>query len=244
MSLVRAARGFSCMFWGIPLGLLLFSSHTAGFSGAISIGLMKYFRLPAYTLAVLVMFFGAINLYRANIRTRSWPVLVRLLVVSILLQLYFAPFYHWWDRHPYEDLFMLNVIGLLLSTTWCLYLINQVAALAGLAGDEDTFYIEAKLCAWSVLVLMALPIGGSSAYAIVQTFRFDTSVFSELTQLSQGLHTWAYALLLLPFTLTMASCWKAKETCLLGLRTLSGEAEAAEGPDIEAVESPVGPTAD
>lgn len=246
MSMVRAARGFSCLFWGIPLGLLLFSSRTVGFGGAVTIGLLRHFRLPTYAVAVLLMILGAAHLYRAGLTTRSWSRYVRFLIMSLFLQLYLSPFYHWWDIRPYENLFMLNVLGLLLATTCSLYLINQVSALAGLVGGEDTFYIEAKLCAWSVVLLMALPIGGCALYATIVSLRFDTSIYSELMQLCRGLNSWVYALFLLPFTLTMASTWKAKETCLLRLRTLTGEMASPEPEALasEAVEYPVGPTAD
>ncbi len=39
-ALIRVARGFSCVFWGIPLSLLLFS-------GALDVRLFAHIRMPA-----------------------------------------------------------------------------------------------------------------------------------------------------------------------------------------------------
>ncbi len=138
----------------------------------------------------------------------------------MLLLMYFAPFYHWWDRMPHHTFFMANVLCLLASTAWTLYLVNQLAALAGLAADDDTFYIEAKLCGWAIVVLMVLPLAAVTLVAILTSVRYESSLYSAVIQVQQDIPRWSYALFLLPFTLTMASTWKAKETFLHRLKSV------------------------
>jgi hypothetical protein len=252
VALLRAARGFSCLFWGIPLGLLLFSSRTVGFGGAISIRAFSAIRLPTYILAVVVMYIGVIYLSRAGNLTRSWARYARKALFLLFLLMYFAPFFHWWDRMPHETFFTVNVLAFVFCTVWVLYVLNQLAGLAGVALDDDTFYIEAKLCGWSVVLLMLLPFAGIVIYALQASLRFKSSLYTEFSQVYRDLPPWMFPLFLLPFTLTMASTWKAKETCLRGLRRLTATAaDASHGAEKRppvvtpvATEQPVGQTAD
>lgn len=231
--LLCASRGFSCIFWGIPLGLLLFSSQSAGFHGAVSIRAVSGLRLPSYVLASLITYIGIIYLYRAGPLTLRWMKTVRLALLFVFLQLYFAPFYHWWDRMPHESFFMLNVLGLLASVIAWLFVVNKLAGAVGLAINDDIFYVEAKLCSWSVLALMAFPFVSIAGYGLVSGLRNGSSLYLELVQVSQQFPRWIYALFLLPFMLTMATTWKAKECCLHQLRRLERLALRTASPDIE-----------
>ncbi|MEM7393083.1 MAG: IclR family transcriptional regulator C-terminal domain-containing protein, partial [Verrucomicrobiota bacterium] len=57
--LVILAKGFSRIFWGIPIALLLFI-------GAISINFIPAMRLPSYVFGILLIYWGMVLLYRAG----------------------------------------------------------------------------------------------------------------------------------------------------------------------------------
>ena len=212
--LIRAAKGFSCLTWGIPLGLLLFASKTVGLRGVIQVNGFSQLRLPAYALAVVMIYLGMMHLYRAGAMTRSWGSYVHKGLFLSFLLMYFAPFFHWWDTRPYQTAYLVNVLLLLFSSIWLLYVTNQLAGLMGLALDDDTFYIEARLCGVAVILLMVLPYLGLIGYAVRGMIAHHSTLFAEMSQAPRALQAWMLALFLLPVPLTMASTWKAREICL------------------------------
>ena len=50
--------------------------------------------------------------------------------------------------------------------------------------------------------------------AVEGVLQGDTSLWMEISQVPFHMPRWLLAMTLLPFSLTMACCWKAKELCL------------------------------
>jgi hypothetical protein len=210
--LIRAARGFSCIFWGIPLGLLLFS-------GALDVRVFPRLRMPAYVFGVFVIYCGLMFLQRTGPLSAHWARRVREAMFVLLIQVYLAPFVFWWKQMPHMPYYIANLLGLLLCTALGLFLVNLLAGELGRALHDRAFLVESRVSAWVSALFMLIPVLGSVLDSIHATLQFEAILNLDLAGSSFVLPRWVYALSLLPFTLTMAIAWKAKERCLLVLKT-------------------------
>jgi hypothetical protein len=200
-------RGFSWVFWGLPLTLLLFF-------GAVEVHVLAKLRLPSYALGVLVLFTGFLNVTRAGPITPAWHGWARSGVLLSFIMLYLTPFVYWWDRAPHVRFFGANMWILLVSTMLILVVVNRLASELGLRRADTTFAIEARLCAWSVVVLMMLPFGIAIGYAYYAFKKYGVTVPTTLSMAHKEMPFWLHVFFLLPFTLTMTTVWKARERAL------------------------------
>ncbi len=212
--LLRLARGFSRIFWGIPVSLLLFLD-------VLDIRLVHPVRLPTYVIGVLLVYWGFTAFQRAAPVDRRWATLLRWGFFLLFMQIYFAPFVHWWRRYPASDYHLYNVIALLCCMMVTLLIINRLSGIVADRLGDRTFRLESNLCGFSVVMLMIVPLSTLVSYSIWGVIRFDTSFYVELLHTHQQLTRWMNALFLLPLTLTMLIAWKAKERCLQALRMLA-----------------------
>ena len=210
--LIRATRGFSCIFWGIPLALLLFS-------GAGDLRVFPRLRMPAYVFGVFVIYCGLVYLQRTGPLSARWIQRVREAMFVLLLEVYLAPFVFWWKQMPQIPYYIANVLGLILCTTCGLFLINVLAGEIGRVLHDRTFLIESRISAWLCVAFMFIPVLGSLLDSLRATLQLETLLNLDFTDDLFELPRWIYALSLLPFTLTMAIAWKAKERCLSVLKT-------------------------
>lgn len=219
IQLLRVARGFNCVFWGIPLTLLLFFN-------AIRFPFWAAMPLPPYVLGVLVIYGGLILLHAAGRLTPRWAGLLRAGFAALFLHIYFAPFVCWWQRLPHVPFFLVNVICLFLCTMWLLLVINRLAGELACALDDTGFCLETEICGWSLILLLLLPFLAVFLFSLQAALRHQSDLHAELFQLVRLVPRWALALCLVPFALSMAVAWKAKERCLRRLR--AGAAPPAE----------------
>jgi hypothetical protein len=221
--LLRVARAFACIFWGIPLGLLLFFN-------ALRFYFWSRIPLPPYVIGIVLVYIGTIYLYMAGRITPNWIKRVKRTLFVLFLHVYFAPFVYWWQRVPDNRFFTTNVLGLVFCSLWILLLINQlVGELARALGDR-TFRVEASVCGWGVIVLLMVPFLLSVAYAFVAADRHEASLQGLLLFMYRNMPSWLTVLFLLPFTMTMACSWKAKESCLTRLKARGNVSPPAEKP--------------
>jgi hypothetical protein len=205
-ALIRVARGFSCIFWGIPLSLLLFS-------GALDIRLFAFVRMPAYVLGIFVAYIGTVFLQRAGPLSDMWTRRVRQLLFLLLAEIYLAPFVYWWRQMPQVPYFTANMLALVICTTWVLFVVNRLAGEVCKLLCDRTFLIETQVAGWLSVGFMLTPLAHAlytSIRAVLQPDGPSVFVFE--------LPLWIYALALLPFTITMAVSWKIKERCLQVLK--------------------------
>ncbi len=208
--LMRIARGFTAVFWGLLLGLLLFSN-------AVSLHWSRV-PVPSYILGVVLIFVGMLTLHSVSPFTRSWRKHVRTSLLVLLLHVYFAPFVYWWQRVPDVSYFLLNVMMMLFCSMWLLLLLNQLVLELSHTLGNDSLQLEAELCGWSVVILLLIPYVFFVVYPLLAAVRYHSSVFVELVQLMHRLPRWVLIFSLLPFTLTLAVCWKTKEYCFRTLQ--------------------------
>lgn len=210
--LLRLARAFSCVFWGILLGLLLFFN-------ALRFHLWSFVPVPPYVVGVILVYVGAVLMYTTGKLTPRWSGRVRRLLVVLFLQVYFTPFVYWWQRQPTVNYYAVNLLGLLLSGLLVLLLTNQLAEEVALALHDPVFRVEAAVCGWAVILLLLLPFTAASVYAVAAAIRHGADLYSLLLFIGRKVPRGVGFVLILPFTMTMASAWKAKESCLRLLKT-------------------------
>ena len=214
--LLRSARGFTSLFWGIPMMLLLMS-------GAVSIQSFSYMRLPPYLIGVLIMYMGMMFLYRMSPPTPRWRRLVRQGILFSFLLVYFSPIVHWWLRRPDELFYLLNMFLLIVCVSWGLLVINLLAAELGRRMDDRAFLIEAQLCGWAAVTLVIGPALAIGTIAVIEMIRAKCGLYEGVLYAYHAVPHWILALFLLPFTLTMASSWQAKRRCIVALKQLDAE---------------------
>jgi hypothetical protein len=209
--LLRLARGCSCIFWGIPLTLLLFS-------GALELRLLPRFRLPGFVAGLLLVFCGVLYLNRVPPLTRRWPRRIRQALLVLLVLVYLSPFVHWWRAMPHVPYYSANMLGLLAATMWGFLIVNQLAAEIGLAFGDRTFCLEARICGWLAVLFLLFPGCFALVRSVLAAAPFENTGMISLVLVPYLMPRWMYALALLPFTLTMMMVWRAKELCLRALR--------------------------
>lgn len=202
---MRMVRGLLCIFWGIPISLLLFSQALSIHAGFI---------LPAYLPGALIISIGVIWLWAAGRMSPSWHPLVKKLFLALCLVIYFAPFVGWWEVLPDRAYLLTNVWLFLLAVAWLLHLLNRLADdIAGQTGCRSLAG-EARFCRGSITLLMTLPLLIIYLRAGFFTLIHGGSLFSEVAQVLSGFPTWFLLLFLFPFPMTMANLWRAKNQCL------------------------------
>jgi hypothetical protein len=203
--LLAVARGFSCVFWGIGLGILLLT-------GFLTIRMFNRLALSPHILGVLVVLAGALRLSRANLPVAGWTARSRLLVGAALLQIYLVPFLTWWRQMPGVKLFAANVFILLLATLWLLSLSSKLVADVGAALGDRVLRAEARLCELSAAVFILGPAFCVLFVTLLNSLRAEGGVTIRIPPVYVW-PLWVHVFVAIPFLLTMAAAWEAKEAC-------------------------------
>ncbi len=210
--LTGMARGFSCLFWGLPISLLLFF-------GTLELRVLPRWRIPAYVLGVIIIFYGLLLLQRAGPLTVRWSRRLFTALILVLIQVYMVPFVYWWRQMPHVPYLIANMALLIICTTWVLFVINRLAGEIAKILHDVTFFMETQLSGWAAIIFILIPAG----YFIYQAVQrnYNDAGFISLSPFLWPIKTpdWFFISALLPFTLTMAIVWKAKEKCLTVLKS-------------------------
>lgn len=209
-SLLQAARGFSCMVWGVPATLLMMFRPLRMESVLVP-------RLPLYLLSLLVVGVGFGLLLRAQPLSRPWKTCSGLGLALALLMGYFTPFLLWWHRSPLTPLYVVNMLALLGAAAALLYLVNRLSAEAGRALGDPTLFLEARICAWTSLGVMIPLLSAPLGLALHDSEWMGAQWIVLWLESAQPPPLWALLCFLVPGALSMSSAWKAKERCLLVL---------------------------
>ncbi|MFH1477575.1 MAG: hypothetical protein ABIH24_08835 [Verrucomicrobiota bacterium] len=200
------AKGFAHIFWGMFLMLGLFLSQAG----------LEFFhgiRIPAYVLGAGLIGWGLWLLRSAVPAKRNWQRHTRTALGLALLIIYFAPFIAWWQAMPYENLFLVNVLGLLLTGMGILMLVNLLAAETFSLFEESGGRIESQVFAFGVVILMIAPFLIGLLFALVASMRYNTIFAEEIWMTIYRIPVWLYVATTLPCSLTMVAAWKAKAIC-------------------------------
>ncbi len=220
------AKGFSYIFWGVLFMVGLFLSQAG-------LELFHGIHIPAYVLGAGLIGWGLWLLQSAGPVKPRWQRRSRMALGLTFLVIYFAPFIGWWQAMPYENLFLVNVLGLLLTGMGILLLVNLLAAETFDLFEERGCRVESHFFAFGVVILMIAPYLVGLLVALVNSMRYNSSFADEIWQLVIHVPTWVYVATTLPCSLTMVASWKAKSTCYRrlwdgGVKTAAPAAGCAE----------------
>ncbi len=203
---VFLAKGFACIFWGLLIAMIMFFGNAA-------VEVFHYVRIPGYVVGSLLAAWGVWMLSEAGVVSAKWRRRVRVALILVFLQVYFAPFLEWWKVSPHLLFYFVNVLGLLLVSMLTLFYVNLLAA--------DVFHrlphrggrIEALAFGGGVLLLMIVPLVITVIFCLVAAVRYQTDFEFEMWQTIIRIPIWIYMILTLPCSLTLIASWKAKDLC-------------------------------
>ena len=200
------ARGFSRIFWGVFLMVGLFLSQAG-------LEVFHGIRIPAYVLGAGLIGWGLWLLRSAGPARQGWQRRTRMALGLAFLIIYFAPFITWWQAMPYENLFLVNVLSLLLTGMGILLLVNLLAAETFGVFELRGSRIESQIFAFGVVILMIAPFLIGLLFALVASMRYNTAFAEEIWLTINRIPIWLYVATTLPCSLTMVASWKAKTLC-------------------------------
>lgn len=200
------ARGFSRVFWGLLIAVILFFGNAA-------VEFFYFMKVPAYVAGSGLVAWGLWILPAAGDITPHWRRRVRLTLALVFMQIYFAPFLEWWKLAPQTALYFINLLGLLLASMLVLLLTNLLAADIFRRLGNRVGRIEALAFAWGVVLLMIAPLLLTAAACLLAAFRYESDFVFEMWQIVVQLPIWTYMLLSMPYSLTLIIAWKVKTVC-------------------------------
>lgn len=204
--ILSLARGFSRIFWGVFLMVGLFLSQAG-------LEVFHGIRIPAYVLGAGLIGWGVWLLKSAGLTRRSWQRRTRMTLGLACLLVYFAPFITWWQAMPYENLFMVNILGLLLTGMGILLLVNLLAAETFSLLEERGGQVESQVFAFGVVILMIAPYLIGLLFTLVASIRYEAPFAEEIWLTINRVPIWLYVATTLPCSLTMVATWKTKALC-------------------------------
>lgn len=210
-SLAGVIRGLSCLFWGLPLTLLL-TAKTAvpdpflpvnPLTGLLTHGLLLY---------------GFHQLRHFQPQERIWAVSRERAVLLVFLQLALFPFAYWWARRPDEPYFQRGFALLLVSGFATLAITNIVLKRLTAMLPDETLRGETRFfVALNLRILAGVALLGAGLL-MTQLGTPQPGVLWPLYRFFERIEPWQILLpALLPLALTMTLIWKTKEVVLTSL---------------------------
>ncbi len=206
LALFFLARGFTRIFWGLLVALILFF-------GRVSIVVTPGMKISAYVVGCALAAWGVWTLAAAGLDSRWWRRCWRATLGLLLLTIYFAPFLEWWKRAPQVPLYLVNVLGLLLASMLTLLLLDLLAADIFRRLEQWPARREALAFGGSVFLLMIAPLVVTVLASLWATIRYQTSFEFEMWRMILHLPIGVYAILTVPCSLTLFTIWKARALC-------------------------------
>lgn len=202
---IALIRGFACLFWGIPISLLVFS-------GLPDLRLGTHLYVPVHLFGLLLMYRGTLQLQRADLLTLRWGGLMRQLMLALVLQVYLSPFVFWWKRLPGVPLYQANLLLLAAAAMYTLRLVSRLAGEWGARLDDRVFRSEAAISGWTALGFLASPVLLVPAvlWLLLRGGRWEEGL-ALATQAAAAWPRWTLLLFAVPASFTLAVAWKAKE---------------------------------
>jgi hypothetical protein len=216
--LLGIARGFSRIFWGIGITLLILTN-------TIRVELVRPVLLPWHIIGLAIVVAGAAALRRAGPPSRAWARRATLLLAASLLQLYFVPFTIWWKDLPGVPWYTFNMYALIAVTLALLAASNGLVTEAGVVLGDRVLETKGRLCQVSVAFFILGPAFALLFYTLLMHLRAPEGVTIRIETSQYAWPFWMYFFALVPFLLTMGTAWDCKERCLRGLEACSANRE-------------------
>jgi len=207
-SLGRLARGLSCLFWGLPLALLI-CAQAIRVEWLRSLGIVP----PVVTTGLLLYGLWQMNSFQRQERVWQNSLFRTQLFATVNLGL--SPFLYWWNQVPGNNYFIAAAVLFALCSVAFLASLNTTIERLGAMLPEETLRYETRhftavnrwlLCIMVVIVGLFFAIGQSPELA---------AKFDQLLDAVARYYRWfVISFILLPVAMTMALLWKTKEVIL------------------------------
>ncbi len=210
--LLRMSRGFSCLFWSMPL---LAAVH----AGFWIVQLPLRWVLGAWLACFLPLVCGLWMLRADETPPRNWESSLRSASRWVLIAICLCPFLVWWKASPLNFYFAGNAAAYLLAMIILLTQLNRLAG-AFATGLGDVPLRRESRAGWIMVVWLSVCTIGALVWLFHRSGILDAGASTVLAQLSELPHE-ARTLFLLPYAMTAYVMWRAKET---GFRRASAPA--------------------
>ena len=201
--LLRVSRGFSCLFWSLPLLSAVHALVLASF-------LPARWLLGLQPLSFLPLICGLWMLRASGGLTPRWSVRISRLSFLTLVAVYLGPFLVWWTLAPLRLYFAVNAGLHYLATVALLMALNALAAECARGLGDAPLRREALAGLGMVLALSVCTLG-ALAVLFQRAGLLAAGPAAVLSQLAR-LPGEARSLFLLPYAMTAYVMWRAKET--------------------------------
>ena len=207
-SLRKLARGLSCLFWGLPLTLLVCAR-------GIQTDLLGRMGIVPPLLATALLLFGTWQLSSFQRQERIWVAAHARAQLIALFNLGLSPFLYWASQVPGNEYFafaalLFNLGGLMFLTT-----VNSLLERLGAMLPDETLRAETRLFTavnrWLILISLVLAI----LFFLALRSPDITSQFPHtLETIAQNRSLLIMPFILIALAMTMALLWKTKEVIL------------------------------
>lgn len=201
--LLRVARGFSCLFWSLPLLSVAQAFALASFLPARwMFGLL---------LACFLPLVGGLWMLRTGgDPTPQWGAKIGRVSRLTFVAIFLCPFPVWWRLAPAQLFFAVN------AAVQYVVMIGLLAGLNRLAGEwarglGDTPLRRESQAGWIMVLWLSGCTVGALAWLFHRAGVLEAGTPTVLAQLAE-LPSEARTLFLLPYAMTAYVMWRAKET--------------------------------
>ncbi len=201
--LLRVSRGFSCLFWSLPL---LAASYTVA---QVSMLPMRWM-FALLLICFVPMICGLWILRASGDLTPCWGRRLGRLSMLVLVSVYLCPFWVWWRLAPMQLYFATNIALQVLVMMGLLVELNRLATECAHWLGDKALRRESK-AGWMMVLWLSTCTAGALGWLFHRAGLLDAGLLTVLVQLSE-LPKEARYLFLLPFAMTAYVMWRAKET--------------------------------
>jgi hypothetical protein len=202
----RLTMGFYFWFWGGLLVVIALCESFTAFS-------MRLLDTSALAAGCLGLFFGARRLHQVQTLGDAWRRRTREALIAAGLLAYLYPFFLMWRRLPANMYLLGHALGFFAILCFSLTLACQITAVIGRADGRRALVTQSILFG-TLAVVVLFPLFALFAQVMILAAREGRDPLSLLQFWLGRTQPWLVFAPLLPFALTLALVWTAKDLAL------------------------------
>jgi hypothetical protein len=207
-SLARLVRGLSCLFWGLPLALVVSMPEVQ------SAWLGRVGFIPPVATAALICY-GTWLLGSFQKQERIWVTAHSRVLMLAMFNLGLSPFVVWWERMPSNNYFAIAALLFNVGQLGFLYCLNLALERLGAMLPDETLRQETRyftaINRWLIILLF---VGAGILLGTMSIPSMTESLARALAVIHDHQRWFALPFVLFPVAVTMALLWKTKEIIL------------------------------
>lgn len=219
-SLRGLVRGLSCLFWGLPVALVI-AVQTAKGDWLAPLG------FAPVSLAMLLLLYGVMMMGKFQTQERIWMAALERARLVAIINVGLSPFLFFWSKISGQSFFNIAVALMVLSMLAFLYLLNAVLArLAAMLPDETLRGETRVFTRLNQIILLVLTASAPFYFVLrgAETLpRILVDVMMLVDRIGEVMPLLGLLLfILLPVAMTMALLWKTKEVIMTSVFSSAG----------------------